>query len=68
MMPTTNKSARVTSYTTTAIDNFITNPIFDSDFESAIIKTDVSDHFAVIFMIKLKNHEKLLLKTTWISF
>ena len=68
MMPTTNKSARVTSYTTTAIDNFITNPIFDSDFESAIIKIDVSDHFAVIFMIKLKNHEKPLLKTTWISF
>ena len=54
MMPTTNKSTRVTSYTTTAIDNIITNPIFDNDFESAIIKTDVSDLFTAIFMTKLK--------------
>ena len=54
MIPTINKLARVTSYTATAIDNIITNSIFYNDFESAIIKTDVPDHFAIIFTIKLK--------------
>ena len=53
-MPTINKPARVTSYTATAIDSIITKSIFDSDFESAIIKTDVSDHFPIIFTTKLK--------------
>ena len=37
--------ARVTNYTAAAIDNIIINSIFDNDSESAIIKTDVSDHF-----------------------
>ena len=54
MIPTINKPTRVTSYTATAIDNIITNSIFDNDFESAIIKTDVSDHFPIIFTTKLK--------------
>ena len=54
MIPTINKPTRVTSYTATAIDNIITNSILDKDFKSAIIKTDLSDHFPVIFVIKLK--------------
>ena len=54
MIPTINKPTRVTSYTPTAIDNIITNSILDKDFKSAIIKTDLSDHFPVIFVIKLK--------------
>ena len=54
MIATINKPTRVTSYTATAIDNIITNSIFDNDFESAIIKTDVPDHFPIIFTIKLK--------------
>ena len=54
-MPTINKPTRATSYTATAIDSIITKSIFDNDFESAIIKTDVSDHFPVIFIIKLKS-------------
>ena len=54
MISTINKPTRVTSYTATAIDNIITNSIFDNDFESAIIKTDVSDHFPIIFTTKLK--------------
>ena len=45
MIPTTNKPTRVTSHTATTIDNSITNSIFDNYFESAIIKTDVSDYF-----------------------
>ena len=54
MIPTINKPTRVISYTATAIDNIITSSIFNNDFESAIIKTDVSDHFPIIFTIKLK--------------
>ena len=62
MIPKINKPTRVTCYTATAIDNMITNSIFDNDFGSAIIKTDVSDHFPIILTIKLqtasspKNH------------
>ena len=54
MIPTINKPTRVTSYTATAIDNVIINSILDKDFKSAIIKTDLSDHFPVILVIKLK--------------
>ena len=54
MIPTINKPTRVISYTATAIDNIITSSIFNNDFESAIIKTDVPDHFPIIFTIKLK--------------
>ena len=54
MIRTINKPTRVISYTATAIDNIITSSIFNNDFESAIIKTDVSDHFPITFTIKLK--------------
>ena len=54
MIPTINKPTRVTSYTASVIDKIIINSIFDNDFESAIIKTDVSDHFPITFIIKLK--------------
>ena len=50
VIPTINKPTRVTSYTASAIDNIITNSIFDNDFESAIVKTDLSDHFSTIFI------------------
>ena len=54
MIPTINKPTRETSYTASVIDNIITNFIFDNDFENAIIKTDVSDHFPIKFTTKLK--------------
>ena len=54
IIPAKNKPTRVTSYTDTAIDNIITSSIFDNNFESATIKTDVSDHFTTIFTINLK--------------
>ena len=53
MIPTINKPARVTKYTATAIDNIITNCIINSDFKSAIVKTDLSDHFPIIFINEL---------------
>ena len=50
MIPTINKPTRVTKHTATAIDNIITNCIINSDFKSAIVKTDLSDHFSIIFI------------------
>ena len=50
MIPTINKLTRVTKHTATAIDNIITNCILNSDFKSAVVKTDLSDHFPIIFI------------------
>ena len=49
-IPTLNKPTRVTKRTATAIDNIITNCIINSNFKSAIVKTDLSDHFPIIFI------------------
>ena len=51
IIPTTNKPKRVTGYTDTAMGNIIPNSIFDNNFESVTIKTDVCDHFPIIFTI-----------------
>ena len=53
MIPTINKPARVTKHTVTVIGNMITNCILNSDFKSAIVKTDLSDHFPIIFINEL---------------
>ena len=52
-IPTLNKPTRVTKRTATAIDNIITNCIINSNFKSAIVKTDLSDHFPIIFINEL---------------
>ena len=53
MIPTINKPTRVTKHTATAIDNIITDCILNSDFKSALVKTDLSDRFPNIFINKL---------------
>ena len=50
MIPTINKPTRVAKHTATTIDNIITNCIINSDFKSAIVKTDLPDHFTIIFI------------------
>ena len=50
MMPTINEPTRVTKHTATTIDNIITNCIKNSDYKSAIVKTDLPDHFPIIFI------------------
>ena len=50
MIPTVNKPTRVTKHTATAIDNIITNCIINSDFKSAIVKTDLPDHLPIMFI------------------
>ena len=50
MIPAISKPTRVTKHTAAAIDNIITNFIINSGFKSAIVKTDLSDHFPIIFI------------------
>ena len=42
---TINKPTRVTRKTATALDHILTNSFADRNFETAIFKSDVSDHF-----------------------
>ena len=47
LIPTINKSTRVTMKTATAIDNILANSFVDTNFKSAIFKTGISDHFPI---------------------
>ena len=50
MIPTINKPTRVTRNTATAIVHIITNTVISSiQHWSGIIKTDISDHFPIVF-------------------
>ena len=53
MIALTNKPTRVTRHSANTIDHIITNSVTGhNDFKSAIIKTDLSDHFPIVFPIK----------------
>ena len=53
MIPLTNKPTRVIKHSANAIDHIITNSVIGhNDFKSAITKTDLSDHFPIVFAIK----------------
>ena len=45
MISTIDKSTRVTKNTVKAINRIITNSVFDNEFKSSIVQTDISDHF-----------------------
>ena len=50
-----NKLTPVTRHTATAIDRVFTNTIIDNiEIKTAIVKTDISDHFPIIFATKNK--------------
>ena len=59
MIPTINKPTRVTTNTATAIDHIITNIMIDTDFKTGILKSCISDHFAIMlaFQIGEKNRK-----------
>ena len=44
MIPAINKPTRVTKKVATAIDHMITNCFVDTNFKTAIFKSDISDH------------------------
>ena len=53
VIPLTNKPTRVTRHSANAIEHIITNSVIGhNDFKSAIIKTNLSDHFPIVFAIK----------------
>ena len=47
MIPIINKPTRVTRKSASAIDHIITNCFADSNFKTAIFKSDMSDHFPI---------------------
>ena len=53
-----------TNKTISAIDPIITNSIYNNDCKTAVTRTDISDHFPVIYAFKLRssmsseNHQK----------
>ena len=64
LVPTINKPTRVTNKTISAVDHIITSSIYNNDFKTGIIKTDIFDHFPIIYAFKLtssmssENHQK----------
>ena len=54
LVPTINKPTRVTNKTISAVDHIITNSIYNNEFKTGIVKTDISDHFPIIYAFKLK--------------
>ena len=67
MIPLTKIQARVTKHSANAIDHIITNIVIGhNDFKSAIIKTDLPDHFPIVFAIKTnKATQRPVLKFTY---
>ena len=54
MIPVIIKPTRVTAHTAAAIDPMFTNSIINTEIKSAIIKVDISDHFPILFVAKVK--------------
>ena len=54
MIPVIIKPPRVTTHTATEIDRMLTNSIINTEIKSAIIKADISDHFPILFVAKVK--------------
>ena len=52
IFPLINRATRVTKSSAAIIDHVLTNTIIDSEIQSGIIKTDISDHFAVFAFMK----------------
>ena len=62
MILTIKKARRGTRKIVTAIDNIFTNTFMERTFKSGIFKSDLSDHFPVIFLIpsvKLLNEDEI---------
>ena len=51
LIPTINKPTRVTMETATVIDQILTNSFVDTNFKSAIFKTDIFDHFPICLFL-----------------
>ena len=56
-IPLINRPTRVTTSSATLIHNIFTNCVFDTSLKNGIIKTSISDHFAIFEAIKLSNEK-----------
>ena len=45
----------MTNKAISAIDHIITNSIYNSDFKTGIIKTNISNHFPIIYVFKFRS-------------
>ena len=52
IFPLINRATRVTKSSATIIDHVLTNTMIDSEVQSGITKTDISDHFAVFALMR----------------
>ncbi|XP_065652985.1 uncharacterized protein LOC136080294 [Hydra vulgaris] len=50
-IPLINRPTRITSHSSSLIDNILTTDFFNKSLKKGIIKTDVSDHFPIFFSI-----------------
>ena len=53
LIPTINKPTRIGKKSATAIDHIITDYVLTSDFKTAILKTDLTDHFPTGIALKM---------------
>ena len=56
-IPLTDRPARVTTSNAMLIDNIFMNWVFDMSLKNGIIKTSISDHFAIFTAIKLSDEK-----------
>ena len=62
-IPLINRPTRVTTSSATLIDNIFRNCVFDTSLKNRIIKTFISDHFAISAAITLSNEKTRKQKT-----
>ena len=67
LIPTINKPTSVGKNSATAIDHIITDYVLACDFKTAILKTNLTDHFPIVIALKnygrLSNIQKLNIST-----
>ena len=67
LIPTIDKPTRVRKNSATAIDHIITDHVFTCNFKTAILKTDLTDHFPIVFALKnnrlSQQHSELIICT-----
>ena len=67
LIPTIDKPTRVRKNSATAIDHIITAHVFTCDFKTAILKTDLTDHFPIVIALKnnrlSQQHSELIIYT-----
>ena len=70
-IPLINRPTRVTTSSATLIDNIFTNCVFDTSLKNGIIKTSISDLFAIFAAIKLSKektrNQKIKIKKIFFS-